>query len=144
MILRSGDEQENNVNCSLHDLLDPSDFDAYSSGHMVPSLWDLHMFYLLRPILFRTCRNFTGLCSSNIPRYFLDFALRVNKRLVFSMFIADKNNFFQHATWSIRSIRLVCLIHLVCIKIWRKEKQFDFICSAFDEYLSVPGFKKTL
>ena len=37
--------------------------------------WDLHMFYLLRPILFRTCRYFTGLCSSNIPRYFLDFAL---------------------------------------------------------------------
>ena len=31
--------------------------------------------YLLRPILFRTCRYFTGLCSSNIPRYFLDFAL---------------------------------------------------------------------
>ena len=49
--------------------------DAYSSGHLVPSLWDLHMFYLLRPILFRTCRYFTGLCSPNIPRYFLDFAL---------------------------------------------------------------------
>ena len=26
--------------------------DAYSSRHLVPSLWDLHMFYLLRPILF--------------------------------------------------------------------------------------------
>ena len=50
--------------------------DAYSSGHLVPSLWDLHMFYLLRPILFRPCRYFTGLCSSNIPRYFLDFPLR--------------------------------------------------------------------
>ena len=49
--------------------------DAYSSGHLVPSFWDLHMFYLLRLILFRTCRYFTGLCSSNIPRYFLDFAL---------------------------------------------------------------------
>ena len=24
---------------------------------------------------FRTCRYFSGLCSSNIPRYFLDFAL---------------------------------------------------------------------
>ena len=48
--------------------------DAYSSGHLVPSLWDLHMFYLLRPILFRTCLYFTGLWSSNIPRYFLDFA----------------------------------------------------------------------
>ena len=49
--------------------------DAYSSRHLVPSLWDLHMFYLLRLILFRTCRYFTGLCFSNIPRYFLDFAL---------------------------------------------------------------------
>ena len=26
----------------------------------------------------RTCRYFSGLCSSNIPRYFLDFALCVN------------------------------------------------------------------
>ena len=26
--------------------------DAYSSGNLVPSLLDLHMFYLLRPILF--------------------------------------------------------------------------------------------
>ena len=26
--------------------------DADSSGHLVPSLWELHMFYLLRPILF--------------------------------------------------------------------------------------------
>ena len=45
---------------------------AYSA-YLVPSLWDLHMFYLLRPILFRTCRYFSGLCSRNIPRYFLDF-----------------------------------------------------------------------
>ena len=37
-------------------------------------LWDLHMFYLLRPVLFRARRYFTGLCSSNIPQYFLDFA----------------------------------------------------------------------
>ena len=50
---------------------------AYSSGHLVLSLWDLHVFYLLRPILFRTCRYFTGLCSSNIPRYFLDFASKL-------------------------------------------------------------------
>ena len=33
--------------------------DAYTSGHLVPSLWDLHLFYLLRPILFGTCRHFT-------------------------------------------------------------------------------------
>ena len=29
-----------------------ADRDAYSSGHLVPSLFDLHMFYLLIPILF--------------------------------------------------------------------------------------------
>ena len=51
--------------------------DAYSSGHLVPSLWDLHEFYLLRPILFRACRYFTGLCSSNIPWYFLDFTFDI-------------------------------------------------------------------
>ena len=39
--------------------------DADSPWHLVPSLWDLHVFYLLSPI---------RLCSSNIPRYFLDFA----------------------------------------------------------------------
>ena len=50
--------------------------DAYSSGHLVESLWDLHMFYFLRPILFQTCRHFSELCSSNIPRYFLDFAFK--------------------------------------------------------------------
>ena len=60
--------------------------DAYSSGHLVPSLWDLHMFYLLRPILFRTCRYFTGLCSSNIPRYFLDFA-QYTVRLILTLTI---------------------------------------------------------
>ena len=62
--------------------------DAYSSGHLVPSLWDLHMFYLLRPIFFRTCRYFTGLCSSNIPRYFLDFAF---KQWVFCSMTMNKN-----------------------------------------------------
>ena len=33
--------------------------DALSSGHLVPSLWDLHMFYLLRPILFPNFFIFT-------------------------------------------------------------------------------------
>ena len=38
-------------------------------------IWDLHMFYLLRPIYFSNLsKNFSGLCYSNIPRYFLDFA----------------------------------------------------------------------
>ena len=70
--------------CSILDLhlflcwdksLGMSTGDAYFSGHLVPSLWNLQMFFLMRPILFRTCRYLTGLCSSNIPRYFLDFAL---------------------------------------------------------------------
>ena len=38
------------------------------------TLGTFRCFYLLRPILFRTCRYFSGLCSSNIPRYHLDFA----------------------------------------------------------------------
>ena len=33
------------------------------------------MFYLLRPILFPNLSLFSGLCSSNIPWYFLDFVL---------------------------------------------------------------------
>ena len=39
-------------------------------------IWDLHMFYLLRQILFRTFLDFSGLChrTSNIPLYCLDFA----------------------------------------------------------------------
>ena len=47
--------------------------DAYSSGHLVPSLWDLHMFYLLIPIFFPNLPLFYGLWSSNIHRYFLDY-----------------------------------------------------------------------
>ena len=30
-----------------------------------PSLWDFHMFYLMRPILFPNASLFSGLCSSN-------------------------------------------------------------------------------
>ena len=68
--------------------------DAYSSGHLVPSLWDLHMFYLLRPILFRPCRYFTGLCSSNIPRYFLDFAQNIYNKRCSTFSKLNKSNFF--------------------------------------------------
>ena len=32
------------------------------------------MFYLFRPIVSHTCCYFSGLCTSNIPRYILDFA----------------------------------------------------------------------
>ena len=52
--------------------------DAHSSGHLVPSFWDLHMLYLLITILFPNLSLFSGLCSSNIPRYFLDLALGSN------------------------------------------------------------------
>ena len=38
--------------------------------------WTCIMFYLLRPILSRTFRYFFRLYTSNIPRYFLDFAYR--------------------------------------------------------------------
>ena len=54
--------------------------DFYSSGHLVPSLVYLHNYVLLvetNPFL-RTC-CFSGLCSSNIPRYVLDYALVVAK-----------------------------------------------------------------
>ena len=40
-----------------------------------PVLWDLHMFYLLRPTHFPNLSWFFGLCSSNIPRYFLGLCL---------------------------------------------------------------------
>ena len=84
--------------------------DAYSSGHLVPSLWDLHMFYLLRPILFRTCRYFTGLCSSNIPRYFLDFAYSSVKRLtILSDSTHCRKPVPSRSTTNIRFFLPVCL-----------------------------------
>ena len=46
------------------------------------------LFYLLRPILFRTCHYLFGLCSSNIPRYFLDFASLCNALYIISFSIA--------------------------------------------------------
>ena len=70
--------------------------DAYSSGHLVPSLWDLHMFYLLIPILSRTCRNFSpeyalrislGTFSILLIRYVND-SLRANSRFV--KFVGNK------------------------------------------------------
>ena len=35
----------------------------------------LHMFYMCRPILFPNLSLFSRLCSLNVPRYFIDFAL---------------------------------------------------------------------
>ena len=46
-----------------------ADRGRYSSGHLVPSLWDLHMFYLMRPILF-----------PNSSLIFPDYALRISLR----------------------------------------------------------------
>ena len=48
--------------------------DAYSSGHLVPSLGDLHMFYLLRPILFPNLSLFFRTVLFEYPSCFLDFA----------------------------------------------------------------------
>ena len=47
-----------------------------------PDTWSrpilyLHMFYLLRPILFLKLSLLSGLCFSNIHRYFLDLLLTV-------------------------------------------------------------------
>ena len=58
-----------------------------------PDTWsrpilDLHMFYLLRKILFPNLSLFSGLCTSNIPRYFLDFApLKFQRDLRLWLFI---------------------------------------------------------
>ena len=38
-------------------------------------IWDLNMFSCWDQFLYRTCRYFSGLCYSNIPQYFLDFAI---------------------------------------------------------------------
>ena len=90
--------------------------DAYSSGHLVPSLWDLHMFYVLRPILFRTCRYFTGLCSSNIPRYFLDFAFyqiawSLHRRVATGA-ACQERTLTPPDTWSCRALGLACVLIL--------------------------------
>ena len=71
-------------------------------GHLIPSLWDLHMFYLLRPILFRTCRYFSGLWSSNIPRYFLDFALyhKINIIMSWILCLFKRNVVRRNTCWT--------------------------------------------
>ena len=54
------------------------------SGHLVPSLWDLHMFYLLRPILFyRSCRIFP------------DYALRISLGTFSTLLIAIEVRLLQ-------------------------------------------------
>ena len=36
-------------------------------------IWDLHVLYLLKLILFPSLSSFSGLCHSNVPRYLPDF-----------------------------------------------------------------------
>ena len=48
----------------------------YSSGHLVPSHLGLAYVLLLQTDPFFRTRYFSGLCSSNTPQYFLDFASR--------------------------------------------------------------------
>ena len=52
-----------------------NDGDAYSSEHLVQShLGTCMCFTCWNQSFFRTCRYFSVLCTSNVPRYFLDFA----------------------------------------------------------------------
>ena len=46
---------------------------------ILSSDWDLHMFYLSRVILFSNLSCFTRLCTSNISRYSLEFALYLRR-----------------------------------------------------------------
>ena len=59
--------------------------DAYSAGHLVTSLWTCICFTCWDQSFFRTFRYFSGLCSSNTPRYFLDFALNCKNNREFSV-----------------------------------------------------------
>ena len=57
--------------------------DTYSSGHLVPSHLGLAYVLLVKTNLFsRTCSYFSRLCYSNIPLYFLDFALFHVQKLI--------------------------------------------------------------
>ena len=51
--------------------------DAYSSGHLVPSPWDLHMFYLLRPIPFPNLSLFFRTMLFEYPSELSRFCLEV-------------------------------------------------------------------
>ena len=115
--------------------------DAYSSGHLVPSLWDLHMFYLLRPILFRTCHYFSGLCFPNIPRYFLDFALGVNTigNIMFCIAFFDINQFAKIGKFSNRTKTITDSIRVTTV--YKKRNVFTPVRKY---QLHVPIMKRTL
>ena len=54
--------------------------DAYSSGHLVPSLWDLHMFYLLGPILFPNLSSLFRTMLFEYPSVLSRFCLTADGR----------------------------------------------------------------
>ena len=57
-------------------------YDRGCSGHLVPSHLGLAYVPLVETNPFSgTCRYFSGLCTSNIPRYFLDFSWMVQCNL---------------------------------------------------------------
>ena len=124
--------------------------DAYSSGHLVPSLWDLHMFFLLRPIFFRTCRYFTGLCPSNIPRYFLDFASNSRHQCYNIMCNVVVNGFFNMDVQGLPFYGLIDFIyhnillsyHLL-LKLPFCSKLFVACCASSEKKINRICFRKT-
>ena len=58
--------------------------DAHSFGHLVPFNLDLHMFCLLKPILFLNLLWSFGIRILTIPNYFFDFHLRKDKTTTLS------------------------------------------------------------
>ena len=69
--------------------------DAYSSGHLVPSLWDLHMFYLLRPILFPNLSLFYWTMLLEYPSVLSRFCLLPFARIHFC-------GLFSAVVWDIK------------------------------------------
>ena len=82
--------------------------DAYSSGHLVPSLWDLHMFYLLRPILFPNLSLFFCTMhfkhSSVLSRFCLLFYISIYQQYLNWARVSDEDSstyFFRQSSTSI-------------------------------------------
>ena len=80
----------------------------------LPWLWKFFVnlristsFYRCFPFIFyfRTCRYFTGLCSSNIPRCFLDFALFPVELAIYYERLAERIVvFFLSISWELTSV----------------------------------------
>ena len=87
--------------------------DAYSSGHLVPSLWELHMFYLLGPILFSELVIF--------PDYALRISLGTFSSLLCMHLIESLRLYWRDCAF------LFCVITLLFALIYY-HTHFDFIC----------------